>query len=191
MYRLNIPKIAVRTIIRPETYYVLYAKKDVIQEMLSFGVEFIKKYKPSQTDLMHKNLGPLTLFKQLNATEEEVLKSLAALGLCCLDNYEQSKLSIMNALEGEASETMTVIVFPPYDDVINRSFIAITATFKNAKKNGLDITDEDIFKMLLKILKNIKELENDVETFVAINLILLGAVTIESISIYNKQMQCN
>jgi hypothetical protein len=191
MYQLNIPKIAIRAIIRPETYHVLYSKRDVIQEMLSFGFEFIKKYKPSETDLMHKNLGPLTLFKQLNATEEEVLKSLAALGLCCLDNYKQFQVPILDALEGEASELMTVITFPPYQEAIIRSFIAITAIFKNAKNNGVGISNEDIFKMLLKILKNLKELENDVETFVAINLILLGALIIESVSIYNQQMQCN
>jgi hypothetical protein len=159
--------------------------------MLSFGVEFIKKYDPSEADLTHKNLGPLPLFKQLNATEEEVLKSLAALGLCCLDNYKQFQVSILDALEGEASELMTVITLPPYEEAIIRSIISITAIFKNAKNNGVGISNEDIFKMLLKILKNLKELENDVETFVAINLILLGALIIESVSIYNQQMQCN
>jgi hypothetical protein len=191
MYQLNVPKMAIRAIIRPETFHVLYSKRDVIREMLSFGVEFIKKYDPSEADLMHKNLGPLPLFKQLNATEEEVLKSLAALGLCCLDNYKQFQVPILDALEGEASEIMTIITLPPYEEAITRSLISISAIFKNAKNNGVGISNEDIFKMLLKILKNLKELENDVETFVAINLIVLGALIIESVSIYNQQMQCN
>ena len=197
MHCLKIPRAALSILATHEMYCLINELKDVIKEMRNFEIEFMGKYTPSRTDLTDKNLAPLGVFKQLNDVEEIALRSLAALGLCCLDNYEQLAGynylpgSIINEIRGKASEITTVIVFPPYDGFLASLFVVITAIFEDAKNNGLAITNEDISRMLFKILKSLKKLEYDVETFVAINLILLGVCTLASISIYNHQMQCN
>jgi hypothetical protein len=165
--------------------------------MINFQSEFMDKYTPPRFDLTHKNLGPLTVLNELDDTKELMLQCLATLGVCCLDNYEQQAnynhlhRSIIDEIGGKSSEIETVVVLPPYEDLLTGLFVAIITIFEVAKNNGSGITNEDISKMLLKILRNIKEVEYDVETFIGINLILLGAYTLESISFYDKQMQYN
>jgi hypothetical protein len=194
---LKIPREALSILATHEMYCLINELKDVIKEMGSFEIEFMEKYTPSQTDLTDKNLAPLGVLKQLHDVEEIALRSLAALGLCCFYNYEQLAgynylpEAIIDEIRGKSSEITTVIVFHPYDGLLASLFVVITAIFKNAKNNGSAITNEDISKMLFKILKSLKQLEYDVETFVAINLIVLGGGTLESISIYSQQMQCN
>jgi len=176
--KFKVSKTLLSSIDKAEVHTWLYKNAGLLKEMFIFAEKFFSQYSPSSVDLVNKKLGPLPSFQQLNQVDEETLKKLAILGFNCL--YSRRKLRVdsttFETITGEApeAEKVSVLFFPELNTEIYLILKMTNVVFDSLKKNGSDLTLEDVQAMLLKIFKDIKGLESDIETLLVISMILLG-----------------
>jgi hypothetical protein len=176
--KFKVSKALLSSIDKAEVHNWLCENPGLLKEMFIFAEKFFSQYSPDSVDLVNKKLGPLPSFQQLKQADEETLKKLAILGFNCL--YSRRKLRVdsttFETITGEApeAEKVPVLFFPELNTEIYLILKMTNVVLDNLKKTGSDLTLEDIQTMLLKIFKDIKGLESDVETLLVISMILLG-----------------
>jgi hypothetical protein len=176
--KFKVSKALLSSIDKAEVHNWLCENTGLLKEMFIFAEKFFSQYSPYDVDLAGKKVGPLPSFQQLNQVDEEILRKLAILGFNCL--YSRRKLRVdptaFETITGEApeAEKISVLFYPEFNTEIYLMLKMTNVVLDSLKKNGSDLALEDIQTMLLKIFKDIKELESDVETLLVISMILLG-----------------